>query len=59
MNKPWLIDELAHAGLEHCDPDLIAGSDRKQGYPDAAEDLAVLGEPGFGRASDLGPCPDW
>ena len=37
-----MIDELAHAGPEHLDPDFVAGYDRKQGYPDPAEDLAVF-----------------
>jgi ubiquinone/menaquinone biosynthesis C-methylase UbiE len=55
--KPWMIDELAHAGAEHLDPGFVAGYDRKQGYPDPAEDLAVLRDHGIGRAStvvDLG-----
>jgi len=34
MVKPWMLDELAHAGPEHLDPGLVAGFDRKQGYPD-------------------------
>ena len=57
MTKPWMLDELAHAGPEHLDPDFIAGFDRKQGYPDPDEDLAVLRQHGIGRAStvvDLG-----
>lgn len=57
MTKPWMIDELAHAGLEHLDPGFVAGFDRKQGYPDPAGDLAVLHEHGIGAAStvvDLG-----
>jgi ubiquinone/menaquinone biosynthesis C-methylase UbiE len=37
-----MIDELAHAGPEHLDPDFVAGYDRKQGYPDPAEDLAIF-----------------
>lgn len=53
MTKPWMIDELAHAGPEHLDPGFVAGFDRKQGYPDPAEDLAVLGEHGIGRASTM------
>lgn len=60
MTKPWMIDELAHAGPEHLDPDFVAGFDRKQGYPDPAEDLAVLREFGIGAAStvvDLGAGP--
>jgi ubiquinone/menaquinone biosynthesis C-methylase UbiE len=42
MTKPWMLDELAHAGPEHLDPAFVAGYERKQGYPDPAEDLAVL-----------------
>jgi ubiquinone/menaquinone biosynthesis C-methylase UbiE len=57
MARPWMIDELAHAGPEHLDPDFVAGYDRKQGYPDPAEDVAVLRDHGIGRTStvvDLG-----
>jgi SAM-dependent methyltransferase len=57
MTKAWMLDELAHAGPEHLDPSFVAGFDRKQGYPDPAEDLAVLREHGIGRTStvvDLG-----
>jgi ubiquinone/menaquinone biosynthesis C-methylase UbiE len=53
MTKPWMIDELAHAGPEHLDPGFIAGYDRKQGYPDATEDLAMLLEHGLDRTSTL------
>ena len=53
MVKPWMLDELAHAGPEHLDPDFVAGFDRKQGYPDFADDLAVLTEHGIGSASTL------
>jgi ubiquinone/menaquinone biosynthesis C-methylase UbiE len=35
-----MIDELVHAGPEHLDAAFVAGYDRKQGYPDPAEDLA-------------------
>jgi ubiquinone/menaquinone biosynthesis C-methylase UbiE len=57
MTKSWMIDDLAHAGPEHLDPGLVAGFDRKQGYPDPAGDLAALREHGIGAAStvvDLG-----
>jgi ubiquinone/menaquinone biosynthesis C-methylase UbiE len=57
MADPWMIDELAHAGPEHLDPDFVAGYDRKQGYPDPAEDLAVFEAHGLGATSavlDLG-----
>jgi ubiquinone/menaquinone biosynthesis C-methylase UbiE len=50
-------DELAHAGPEHLDPDFVAGYERKQGYPDPAEDLAVLAAHGLDATStvvDLG-----
>ena len=53
MVKPWMLDELAHAGPEHLDPDFVAGFDRKQGYPDFADDLAVLADHGIGSASTL------
>jgi ubiquinone/menaquinone biosynthesis C-methylase UbiE len=57
MTKPWMLDELAHAGPEHLDPDFVAGYERKQGYPDPAEDLAVLAAHGLDETSivvDLG-----
>ncbi len=57
MTRAWMLDELAHAGSEHLDPAFVAGFDRKQGYPDPAEDLAVLREHGIGQAAtvvDLG-----
>ena len=57
MTRPWMIDELAYAGFEHLDPAFVAGFDRKQGYPDPAEDLASLREHGIDRGStvvDLG-----
>jgi ubiquinone/menaquinone biosynthesis C-methylase UbiE len=53
MTKPWMIDELAHAGPEHLDPSFVAGYDRKQGYPDPAEDLAMLLEHGLDQTSTL------
>ncbi len=53
MTKPWMLDELAHAGPEHLDPSFVAGFDRKQGYPDPTGDLAVLREHGIGRSSTL------
>jgi len=52
-----MLDELAHAGPEHLDDAFIAGYDRKQGYPDPAEDLAAFAEHGLGPSSrvvDLG-----
>ncbi len=53
MTGAWMLDELAHAGPEHLDPAFVAGFDRKQGYPDPAEDLAVLREHGIGRTATL------
>jgi SAM-dependent methyltransferase len=52
-----MIDELAHAGPEHLDAAFVAGYDRKQGYPDPAEDLAIFEARGLDAASavvDLG-----
>jgi ubiquinone/menaquinone biosynthesis C-methylase UbiE len=52
-----MIDELAHAGPEHLDPAFVAGYDRKQGYPDPAEGLAVFeahGLDGTSAVVDLG-----
>ena len=57
MAKVWMLDELAHAGPEHLDPAFVAGYERKQGYPDPAEDLAVLAAHGLDGTStvvDLG-----
>ena len=52
-----MIDELAHAGPEHLDPAFVAGYDRKQGYPDPAEDVDAFAAHGLGASSavvDLG-----
>ena len=46
-----MIDELAHAGPEHLDEAFVAGYDRKQGYPDPAEDLAIFRAHGLGENS--------
>lgn len=57
MGKAWTLDELAHAGPEHLDPEFVAGFDRKQGRPEPAADLAVLGEHGIDESAtvlDLG-----
>lgn len=57
MDSWWAIDELSHAGAEHLDPAFVAGFDRKQGYPDPGEDLAVLRAHGLNASStvvDLG-----
>ncbi len=50
---PWMFDELAHAGPEHLDAGFVAGYDRKQGFPDPAEDVAVLLGHGLGPAGTL------
>jgi ubiquinone/menaquinone biosynthesis C-methylase UbiE len=57
MAESWTIDEVAHAGPEHLDPAFVAGYDRKQGYPDPAEDLAIFEAHGLDGSSavvDLG-----
>ena len=57
MTDEWMLDEPAHAGPEHLDPAFVAGYERKQGYPDPAEDLAVLAAHGLDGTStvvDLG-----
>jgi len=53
VTRPWILDELAHAGPEHLDPDFVAGYDRKQGYPDPAPDLAALDASGLSPASTI------
>jgi len=57
VTESWMIDELAHAGPEHLDASFVAGYDRKQGYPDPAEDLASFeahGLDGTSAVVDLG-----
>ncbi|WP_018352723.1 class I SAM-dependent methyltransferase [Longispora albida] len=51
MTDSWLLDELAHAGPEHLDPEFVAGYDRKQGYPDPAPDIAEFQAHGLGPGS--------
>jgi ubiquinone/menaquinone biosynthesis C-methylase UbiE len=51
VTDAWMIDELAHAGPEHLDPDFVAGYDRKQGHPDPAEDLAIFEAHSLDRTS--------
>lgn len=48
-----MLDELAHAGPEHLDEEFIAGYDRKQGYPDAAGDIAAFESAGLDTASRI------
>jgi ubiquinone/menaquinone biosynthesis C-methylase UbiE len=55
--EPWLLDELAHAGPEHLDPEFVAGYERKQGHPDPGEDLDALAGQGLDAGAtvvDLG-----
>jgi SAM-dependent methyltransferase len=53
VTEAWMIDELGHAGPEHLDPGFVAGYDRKQGYPDPAEDLAIFEAHGLGASSTM------
>ncbi|MCU1360793.1 MAG: class SAM-dependent methyltransferase [Ilumatobacteraceae bacterium] len=56
MNSNWWLDEAAHAGLEHLDPQYVAGYEAKAGY-DPAEDIDVLQRHGLDQTSvvvDLG-----
>jgi SAM-dependent methyltransferase len=46
VTADWMLDETAHAGPEHLDPDFVAGYDRKQGFPSPEADLDVLREYG-------------
>src|SRR5215472_19147508 len=53
MARPWMIDELAHAGPEHLDAAFVAAYDRKQGEPEPAADVAVLIAHGLDRNGTL------
>jgi ubiquinone/menaquinone biosynthesis C-methylase UbiE len=53
MTEAWMIDELGHAGQEHLDPAFVAGYDRKQGYPDPAEDVAIFETHGLDASSTI------
>ncbi|WP_433181109.1 class I SAM-dependent methyltransferase [Actinoallomurus sp. CA-150999] len=53
MDRPWTLDETAHAGPEHLDAGFVAGFDRKQGYPDPAGDLGVFAAHGLGGTSTI------
>jgi SAM-dependent methyltransferase len=48
----WHLDELAHAGLEHVDPNYVAGYDRKAST-DWSEDVAALLAVGVGATSTV------
>ena len=39
--RRWWLDEMAHAGEEHLDPQYVAGYDQKSAF-DPAEDLDAL-----------------
>jgi ubiquinone/menaquinone biosynthesis C-methylase UbiE len=57
MSKPWMLDELAHAGAHHLNPAFVAGYDRKQGAPEPTEDLAIFRAHGLDESAtvvDLG-----
>jgi ubiquinone/menaquinone biosynthesis C-methylase UbiE len=54
MRPTWMLDETAHAGPEHLDPEFVAGFDRKQGYPDPASDIELLDERGVRSVVDIG-----
>lgn len=48
-----MLDELVHAGPEHLDDTAVRNFDRKQGYPDPAEDLAAFEALGLGESSHV------
>lgn len=48
----WMLDELAHAGEEHLDPDYVQGYDRKAAT-DPEEDLAMLRHLGLNASYTL------
>jgi SAM-dependent methyltransferase len=53
MSRPsWYIDEFAHAGEEHLDPEYVAAYDRKS-QTDPSDDLALLQEMGMNEQSVL------
>jgi SAM-dependent methyltransferase len=54
--EPWTLDEGAHVGPEHLDPEYVAAYDKKSGV-DPVDDLVVLERHGLDRTSivvDLG-----
>ena len=52
MQANWQLDELAHAGPEHLDPDFVANFDRKQNF-DPSEDVELLRCHGLAADSTL------
>jgi SAM-dependent methyltransferase len=53
VDETWMLDELAHAGPEHLDERFVAGFDRKQGYPDPADDIIAFEASGLGAAATV------
>jgi ubiquinone/menaquinone biosynthesis C-methylase UbiE len=53
VSDEWILDELAHAGAEHLDPEFVAGYDHKQGNPDPAGALAAFEARGLGPDSTV------
>ncbi len=53
MTKPWSFDELAHAGPEHLDRSFVEGYDRKQGFPDPADDIEAFVAQGLTERSTI------
>jgi ubiquinone/menaquinone biosynthesis C-methylase UbiE len=48
-----MLDEHAHAGAEHLDPDFVAGFDAKQGHPDPSDDLDAFSNHGLGDTATI------
>lgn len=53
MNMDWILDENAHAGAEHLDPDFVAQYDRKQGLPDPSPDIDAFLHHGLSADSTI------
>jgi ubiquinone/menaquinone biosynthesis C-methylase UbiE len=50
--RPWFIDEVAHAGDEHLDARYVQSYDRKAGF-DPQPDLVIMRDLGLGPTSTL------
>jgi SAM-dependent methyltransferase len=50
--QPWTLNELAHAGPEHLDPQFVSAYERKAGV-DQVDDIAVLRRHGIDHTSTL------
>lgn len=48
----WWLDEIAHAGQEHLDPNYVAGYERKAGY-DPSDDIEILRRHGLDAESTI------